>query len=61
MGVSVVNLVIMVMGVLVAYYYPTSQQTKCQLDRTDLSGKVVVVTGANAGIGYQIALEVAKR
>ena len=61
MGVSVVDLVIMFTGVLVATYIITLNQTNCQLDNIDLSGKVVIVTGANAGIGYHIALEVAKR
>ncbi len=32
-----------------------------QMEGVDLAGKVVVVTGANTGIGYQIALEAAKR
>jgi len=31
------------------------------MEGVDLRGKVVVVTGANTGIGFHIALEAAKR
>ena len=31
------------------------------MEGLELAGKVVVITGANTGIGYHIALEAAKR
>jgi len=37
------------------------EEPSCRLDTIDLTDKIVVVTGANSGIGYQIAYEAAKR
>ena len=46
-----------------AVYYQSVYGTAsaCDLSEVDLTDKVVVVTGANAEIGYHIAVEAAKR
>lgn len=48
-------------GVAWAWWGGTRVEDKCDMEDISLEGKVVIVTGASTGIGYQIALEVAKR
>ena len=43
------------------YFRYLGVEPSCGLDSVDLRDKIVVVTGANSGIGYQVAYEAAKR
>lgn len=58
-----VSVVVGLMVIIATVYYQSEYGTEfsCSLENVDLSGKIVVVTGANTGIGYSIALEAAKR
>jgi len=57
------SLLVGLVGVVATVYYKSYYGTvfSCHLGDLDLAGKVVIVTGANAGIGYHVALELAKR
>ena len=60
-GVEMMHLVVVMGMVVLACWYDGLSDKNCDMEKVSLEGKVVVVTGANRGIGYQIALEVAKR
>ena len=61
MGVGAKYVVVLLTGVAWAWWGGTRVEDKCDMEDISLEGKVVIVTGASTGIGYQIALEVAKR
>ncbi|XP_047032908.1 retinol dehydrogenase 14-like [Helicoverpa zea] len=53
-------LVWLVLGMILIKTYNKITNGKCYSDKV-MSGKVVIVTGGNSGIGYQTALELARR
>jgi hypothetical protein len=61
MGVGLLHAVVMVAVLVMAWWLGAGGENKCDMGGISLEGRVVIVTGANTGIGYQIALEVAKR
>eukprot|EP00090_Calanus_glacialis_P022980 TRINITY_DN35374_c0_g1_i1.p1 TRINITY_DN35374_c0_g1~~TRINITY_DN35374_c0_g1_i1.p1 ORF type:complete len:317 (-),score=88.16 TRINITY_DN35374_c0_g1_i1:30-980(-) len=58
---GVLHAVVMVVVLVMAWWLGAGEDNKCDMEGISLEGKVVIVTGANTGIGYQIALEVATR
>ena len=53
-----ISVLVLIGSVYIMY---NCEEPSCSLDTIDLTDKIVVVTGANSGIGYQIAYEAAKR
>ena len=47
--------------IVIAWLVRRGGDEMCEMEGVSFEGKVVIVTGANTGIGYQIALEVARR
>ena len=61
MGMSVVHMMVVLVVIVIAWLVRRGGDEMCEMEGVSFEGKVVIVTGANTGIGYQIALEVARR